>query len=263
MQVLVRNLSILRRQAGRFWACLYRIDKGFSFPLGFKVNRFIKPVSPISAHPTTSTPMPPPSSLSPLPLKNALKLPRSQMIALSHHLSTSGQPLYTASLAFPFLALQNRRKHGPWTKPRTRKARSYFLANSAKLKYCIRTVLRVKGLLFLSICGSQRMLHLRTLSHVSFRSLVWMDIGPKWRMHRTIISLADGGLLPSRSQGQEIVLLCAMILLLQIACGHRYLTGWTEGKNLTGRGESHGGWARVGIMQWGLRIRTRRDWQRR
>ena len=179
LQVLDRDISILRRQAGGFRACFYRIDKGLSCLLGLKVNRLIKPVSPISAPHMTSTPMLPPSSPLPQPLKNAPKLPRSQMIALSHHLSIFGQPLYTASLASLFLALQNRRKHGPSTKPRTRKARSYFLASSAKLKYHIRTALRVKGLLFPSICGSQRMLHLRTLSHVSFRSLVWMDIGPK------------------------------------------------------------------------------------
>ena len=177
--MLDRDISILRRQAGRFRACLYRTDKGLSLLLGSKVNGLIKPVSPISAHPTASTVMPPPSSPSPQPSKNAPKPPKSRMIALSHHPSTSVQQLYIASLASPFLALQNRRKHGLSIKPRTRKVRSYFLASFAKLRYHIPTVLRVKGLLFLSTCGSQRMLHLRALSHVSFRSSVWMDIGPK------------------------------------------------------------------------------------
>ena len=89
------------------------------FPPESNIYKYIKPASPISAHPTTSTPTQPLSSLSPQRSKNAPTLPRSRRIALSHLLSTSAQRLYTVSLASRFPGLQNKRKRGLLTKSRT------------------------------------------------------------------------------------------------------------------------------------------------
>ena len=151
--MLHRSLPILRRKVGRLRACVYRIDKSSCSLLEIVPAENIGTDLPsrTSAHPTTSTLTPLPSSPLPQPSRTTLKLPRTPAISLSHHLSTSGQRLYIASLASPSRALKSRRKRGPSTKPRTSKARSYFPVNLVRLRSRIRIGSKGRVPPFLSI----------------------------------------------------------------------------------------------------------------